>query len=141
VFSGIICAGVAVSLACVEPPLGEAVSWNPKVLRRWGGFDERPTTNRRYRQERTAMLLSLYLGSWGVDQWYAHHWVLATFKMLFSVIVQTAAAADSLNKQAISPGLRFLLSLSLLWKLVDITLWMVGGLYGTPRCPGGSTDE
>jgi len=141
VFTGVICACVGATLSCVEPPLGEVVIWNPKVLRRWGGFGERPTTNRCYRQERTAMLLALYLGSWGVDQWYAHHWVLATSKMLCTVIVQTTAAHAALRKERIGGLSRLLLALVILWKLVDITLWIVGGVYGTPGCPGGSSDE
>lgn len=50
--------------------------------RSWGGFDERPDTVRCYRQERTAMILAVFLGPFGVDQWYAHHYVLALFKLL-----------------------------------------------------------
>ncbi|KAH7184212.1 hypothetical protein BKA60DRAFT_474715, partial [Fusarium oxysporum] len=81
--------------------------------RSWGGFDERPTTAKCYRQERTAMLLAFFLGSFGIDQFYAHHWPLAVFKLL------TLGAGG-------------------IWWLVDVVLWMVGGVYGTPGCPGGS---
>lgn len=59
------------------------------------------------------MLLSIFLGVFGVDQWYAHHWILAVFKTLT-------------------------LGLSGIWALVDVILWIVGGVYGTPGCPGGS---
>ncbi|KAM5526827.1 hypothetical protein FOXYSP1_20816 [Fusarium oxysporum f. sp. phaseoli] len=81
--------------------------------RSWGGFDERPTTAKCYRQERTAMLLAFFLGSFGIDQFYAHHWPLAVFKLL------TLGAGG-------------------IWWFVDIVLWIVGGVYGTPGCPGGS---
>ncbi|RAH47749.1 TM2 domain-containing protein [Aspergillus brunneoviolaceus CBS 621.78] len=47
-----------------------------------GGLAERPMDNQCYRQERTAILLSVYLGWLGMDQWCAHHWALAVFKML-----------------------------------------------------------
>lgn len=72
-----------------------------------------PTTEKCYRQERTAMILSLCLGLIGVDQWYAHHWPLAVFKLV------TLGGGG-------------------LWAFVDVILWMVGGIYGTPGCPGGS---
>ncbi|KIL83926.1 hypothetical protein FAVG1_12831 [Fusarium avenaceum] len=54
-----------------------------KLTRRaWGGFDERPTTAKCYEQERTAFLLTYTLGPLGVDQFYAHRWPLAVFKLL-----------------------------------------------------------
>ncbi|KAH6951093.1 hypothetical protein BKA56DRAFT_505950, partial [Ilyonectria sp. MPI-CAGE-AT-0026] len=81
--------------------------------RSWGGFEERPTTAKCYQQERTAMILSFLLGSIGVDQFYAHHWPLAVFKLL------TLGGGG-------------------IWWLVDVILWMVGGVYGTPGCPGGN---
>ncbi|RSL44074.1 hypothetical protein CEP54_014838 [Fusarium duplospermum] len=81
--------------------------------RSWGGFDERPTTSKCYQQERTAMILSFLLGSLGIDQFYAHHWPLAVFKLL------TLGGGG-------------------VWWFVDVILWMVGGVYGTPGCPGGS---
>ncbi|KAM0546015.1 hypothetical protein ACHAPJ_011029 [Fusarium lateritium] len=84
------------------------------VTRSWGGFDQRPLTEKCYRQERTAMLLSLFFGCLGIDQYYAHHWPLAIFKMLTF------------------GGLG-------LWALLDMILWIVGGVYGTPGCPGGSS--
>ncbi|RMI94680.1 hypothetical protein CDV36_016456 [Fusarium kuroshium] len=81
--------------------------------RSWGGFDERPATDKCYRQERTAMILSFLLGSLGIDQFYAHHWPLAAFKLL------TLGGGG-------------------VWWFVDVILWMVGGVYGTPGCPSGS---
>ncbi|RTE77661.1 hypothetical protein BHE90_007893 [Fusarium euwallaceae] len=84
------------------------------VKRSWGGFDERPMTEKCYRQERTAMLLSLFLGVLGVDQFYAHHWPLAVFKFM------TLGGLGT-------------------WAFVDMILWIVGGVYGTPGCPGGSS--
>ncbi|KAH6869866.1 hypothetical protein B0T10DRAFT_412704 [Thelonectria olida] len=79
----------------------------------WGGFAERPMTDKCYQQERTAMFLSLFLGLLGVDQFYARHWPLAVFKFL---------TIGGLG----------------LWSLIDTILWIVGGVYGTPGCPGGS---
>lgn len=73
-------------------------------------------TEKCYRQERTAMLLSLFLGLLGVDQFYAHHWPLAIFKLL------TLGGLGT-------------------WAFVDMILWIVGGVYGTPGCPGGSSKE
>ncbi|KAI9148656.1 TM2 domain-containing protein [Paramyrothecium foliicola] len=84
------------------------------VQRRWGGYGQQPQNNKCYRQERVAMLLSLFLGNLGVDQFYAHHWLLAGFKLLTF------------------GGLG-------VWSLVDVILWIVGGVYGTPGCPGGSS--
>jgi hypothetical protein len=60
------------------------------------------------------MLLSVFLGTLGIDQFYAHHWPLAIFKLL------TGGGFG-------------------LWSLVDIILWIMGGVYGTPGCPGGSS--
>lgn len=82
--------------------------------RSWGGFDERPLSEKCYRQERTAMILSLLFGILGVDQFYAHHWPLAVFKLL---------TVGGLG----------------VWSFVDMILWIVGGVYGTPGCPGGSS--
>ncbi|EMT72994.1 TM2 domain [Fusarium oxysporum f. sp. vasinfectum] len=86
------------------------------AARSWGGFDERPKTEKCYRQERTAMILSLLFGVLGVDQFYARHWPLAVFKLL---------TLGGLG----------------LWAFVDMILWIVGGVYGTPGCPGGSYKE
>ncbi|EGU88665.1 hypothetical protein FOPG_18854 [Fusarium oxysporum f. sp. conglutinans race 2 54008] len=84
------------------------------ATRGWGGFNEQPLTQKCYRQERTAMLLSLFLGSFGVDHFYAHHWPLAVFKLW---------TLGGLG----------------LWSFIDLILWIVGGVYGTPGCPGGSS--
>lgn len=84
------------------------------ATRGWGGFDEQPRTEKCYRQERTAMILSLLFGVLGVDQFYARHWPLAVFKLL------TLGGFG-------------------LWSFIDVILWMVGGVYGTPGCPGGSS--
>jgi hypothetical protein len=81
--------------------------------RSWGGWDERPQTQQCYKQERTATLLALYLGVFGADHWYARHWILAAVKLI------------TLGGFGI-------------WAIVDVTLWIVGGVYGTPGCPGGN---
>ncbi|CAM1508473.1 Fc.00g053210.m01.CDS01 [Cosmosporella sp. VM-42] len=95
-------------------PLQENQS-TQRIAPRWGGFEERPMTHKCYRQERIAMLLSVFLGTFGADQWYAHHWPLAVFKFL------TLGGAG-------------------IWSFVDVILWIMGGVYGTPGCPGGSSN-
>lgn len=79
----------------------------------WGTSKGKVTSllSKCYRQERTAMFLNLFLGVLGIDQWYAHHWPLAVFKML------TLGGFG-------------------LWAFIDQILWMVGGVYGTPGCAG-----
>lgn len=86
---------------------------SPSMGKRWGGYVTNPVSDKCYRQERTAMLLSLFLGVFGVDQFYAHHWVLAVFKLL------TLGGLGA-------------------WALADVVMWIVGGIYGTPDCLGGS---
>ncbi|KAE8449348.1 hypothetical protein EG329_008249 [Mollisiaceae sp. DMI_Dod_QoI] len=98
-------------LLCLFLQIGTAAQTTP-LTKRWGGFNERPMTNKCYRQERTATLLALFFGTFGADQFYAHHWALAVFKLL---------TAGGLG----------------LWSLIDVVLWIVGGVYATPGCPGG----
>jgi TM2 domain len=59
-------------------------------------------------EERCAVGLAILLGLIGVDQFYAHHWALAVFKLL------TIGGFG-------------------IWYLVDIGLWM-RGVYTTPSC-------
>lgn len=104
------------------------MSGNPISKRSWGGFDEHPTNEQCYRQERTAMLLSLLLGPLGADQFYAHHWLLAAFKLLTGGGFGIWAFVDC--KQV----------WNLKYSLANICigiLWIIGGVYGTPGCPGG----
>lgn len=111
------------------------------LLRRWGGFDERPLDNKCYRQERTAMLLSLFVGSLGIDQFYAHHWPLAVFKLLAGLSLWLGVAVSVVSDNPTGAVLGGLVrSWSGLWWFIDIVLWIVGGVYGTPGCPGGSKD-
>ncbi|KPM39842.1 hypothetical protein AK830_g6748 [Neonectria ditissima] len=93
--------------------ISNAVDESQRLEPRWGGFNERPMTDKCYGQERTAMILSLLFGFLGVDQFYAQHWALAAFKLV------TLGGMGT-------------------WALVDHFLWIVGGVYGTPGCPGGS---
>ncbi|KAJ3454279.1 hypothetical protein MRS44_018173 [Fusarium solani] len=79
--------------------------------RSWGGFDERPITAKCYRQERTALILSFVVGTLGVDQFYAHHWPLAVFKLL------TLGGGG-------------------IWWFVDVILWMVGGVNANAATAG-----
>ncbi|PYI28879.1 hypothetical protein BP00DRAFT_459079 [Aspergillus indologenus CBS 114.80] len=110
---------------------------------RWGGFAERPMDNKCYRQERTAILLSWILGILGVDQWYAHHWALAIFKMLSGFIFLLIKVIPSPDLDKTDSSLRwaflnFFKVATPVWWLTDTILWIVGGYYGTPGCPGGS---
>ena len=61
-------------------------------------------------------MLAFWLGVFGADHWYACHWILAVFK---------TATLGGLG----------------IWAVVDVNLWIVGGYYGTPGCPGGSKKE
>ena len=111
--------------------------------RRWG-YKQRPQSEKCYRQERIAILLSIFLGPLGVDQFYAHHWPLAVFKLLSGVAVSLTLLC--LVKFHTSPLLLAVVKLLLgglsgLWCLIDVFLWVVGGVYGTPGCPGGSSAE
>ncbi|KAG4435819.1 hypothetical protein IFR05_008711 [Cadophora sp. M221] len=82
----------------------------PHLNRRtWGSCPSTPQCNAKFK---TATLLSLFLGILGVDQFYAHHWVLAAFKLI------TLGGLGT-------------------WSLIDVVLWIVGGIYGLPGCGGG----
>ncbi|RAH80161.1 hypothetical protein BO86DRAFT_433854 [Aspergillus japonicus CBS 114.51] len=114
---------------------------------RWGGFAERPMDNKCYRQERTAILLSMFLGFFGVDQWYAHHWALAIFKMssgLTFLLIRNipSTVLDRTDSCLLWAFLGLTYGLFMVatpvWWLTDTILWTVGGYYGTPGCPGGS---
>ncbi|RPA80927.1 hypothetical protein BJ508DRAFT_188943, partial [Ascobolus immersus RN42] len=59
----------------------------------------RPEEERCWKKNRTATLLALFLGTFGVDQWYAGHYALAVFKML------TLGASG-------------------IWSLIDVVLWI-----------------
>lgn len=85
------------------------------LAKRWGNFEDRPMTNECYRQRGIATILAISLGILGVDQWYAHHWVLAFFKT-------------------------FTFAGTFIWALVDCILWILG-VYATPGCPGGYGHE
>ncbi|KAH9217451.1 hypothetical protein DL95DRAFT_459354 [Leptodontidium sp. 2 PMI_412] len=77
--------------------------------RTWGSCPSTPHCNGKFK---TATLLSLFLGTFGVDQFYAHHWVLAAFKLV------TLGGLGT-------------------WSLIDVVLWIVGGIYELPGCGGG----
>jgi hypothetical protein len=69
-----------------------------------------------YEQERTVILLALSLDAIGAGQCDTRYWVLAVFK------VHTLGGFG-------------------IWAIVDVTLWIIGGVYGTPGCPGESKNE
>lgn len=100
----------------------------PTLTRRaWGGFDQRAHTEQCYRQNQTATLLALLLGPFAADQFYAHHWLLAAMKLTFSLLCAQWSFRDP---EAVLFGLVGV------WVLVDVILWIVGGVYGTPACGG-----
>ncbi|RAH67317.1 uncharacterized protein BO66DRAFT_458188 [Aspergillus aculeatinus CBS 121060] len=107
---------------------------------RWGGFAERPMDNQCYQQERTAILLSAYLGWLGVDQWYAHHWALAVFEMLAWLLLLICRAASKAFEHSflLQALLAVFIAAIPFWWMADFIMWTVGGVYGTPGCPGGS---
>ncbi|KAJ5523015.1 hypothetical protein N7494_013201 [Penicillium frequentans] len=101
------------------------------LARRWGGFSQRPSDNRCYRQQGTATLFALFLGLLAVDQWYAHHWALAVVKMscfLISCFCHLSGRPHLATAFGFAGGV---------WSGTDLVLWIVGGVYGTPNCPGG----
>lgn len=121
----------------IAEPATDAKSFH----RRWGGFKERPIDNKCYLQERTAMILSFLVGPLGVDQWYARHWLLASLKMLpglFSKLSLPLLLLLNWDVHAATAFCKAMLAISFLWCFTDVILWMVGGVYGTPGCPGGS---
>ncbi|KAF5686712.1 TM2 domain-containing protein [Fusarium denticulatum] len=82
---------------------------NPKL-----GRFRRTSPHRKMLPPRThRMILSLLFGGIGADQFYAHHWPLAVFKLV------TLGGVG-------------------VWAFIDMILWIVG-VYGTPGCPGGSS--
>ncbi|RAL11492.1 uncharacterized protein BO97DRAFT_425489 [Aspergillus homomorphus CBS 101889] len=100
-------------------------------------------------QERTAMVLSMFLGWGAADHWYAHHWALATLKTLpLLTMIGSPILWVFLNVHT-SPGpeKQWLLALLVLtnvsaivvklWWFVDTIIWMNGGYYGTPGCQAG----
>lgn len=135
-FVCIVCAYFGASLTPFDSQHGHVTNHDSQILRRWGGFDEKPTSNRCYRQERISMLLALFVGFLGVDQWYAHHWVPAVFKTFGPILVGVAFHCVS----GVFPK-ALMTSVVLTWSLIDVVLWIVGGVYGTPGCPGGSSME
>lgn len=62
-----------------------------------------------YDKELTAIRLSVFFGPWALDQFYIGHWGLGYLK-LFSL-----------------GGLG-------LWTLIDVILWIRGGVYMIPEC-------
>ena len=132
------------ALACVVNAGTVYVSMNQAnsnpIKKRWGGFNERPMDEECYRKERTAMLLSFWLGCLGVDQFYAHHWPLAVFKFL--ALVFTGVRIISVKNTRRNTETTFRLTTMPVWSwwAVDVSLWMIGGVYGTPGCPGGSRE-
>ncbi|KAF8850325.1 hypothetical protein BDZ45DRAFT_751832 [Acephala macrosclerotiorum] len=96
-------------LLCIISYLTESLINEPLLTKRHWGYMTDPQTYDCYRAERTATLLALFLGTFGADQWYSRHWARAVFKML---------TAGGLG----------------LWSLIDVVLWIVGGIYSTPGC-------
>ncbi|RAK77222.1 uncharacterized protein BO72DRAFT_496246 [Aspergillus fijiensis CBS 313.89] len=105
-----------------------------------GGLAERPMDNQCYRQERTAILLSVYLGWLGMDQWCARHWALAVFKMLAPLLLLVCGAASKVFEHSflLQALLAVLIAAIPFWCMASFIMWTVRGVYGSPGCPGGS---
>lgn len=78
-------------------------------MKREDDCDDPSMTEDCLRQERTAVFLATLLGLIGVDQFYAHHWALAVFKLI------TIGGFG-------------------IWWVVDMVLWVHGGYYTTSGC-------
>jgi hypothetical protein len=100
-------------------------------------------TDKCYRQERTAMLLNMFVGLLGVDQFYAHHWALGVVKLVVGAfswvptVLGFILSSKGHNTSSVVMGVVSGLGVaaSLLWIMIDMVLWIVGGIYGTPGCP------
>lgn len=115
---------------------------SPAITPRWGPV---PPSERCAQKFRTATLLAFLVGSTGADQWFARHWVLATFKMLilfpsmlFTIVVGLMTSRSREGRSAAVLLVKSFLSLILfVWIVTDVVLWIVGGTYGIPGCGGG----
>jgi hypothetical protein len=133
----------------------ERSSTLPLAKRSWGGFDTAPETEKCYQQERTAIFLSLFVGVLGVDHWYTRHYIHAGAKLALTVspfvlvvifgcpsLLGYSLVSDSGRRKALAYGWPLGLGVLtlpavVLWSMVDTILWVKGGYYGTPGCPGG----
>lgn len=96
------------------------------------------------KQEQTATLLALFAGFVAADQWYAHHWILAVLKSQVIIFIGLVCLGLWLHGRGfqvwgvtlLSWLIRGLIALAGWWA-VDLTFWIVGGIYGTPECPVG----
>ncbi|PVH74250.1 hypothetical protein DL98DRAFT_594274 [Cadophora sp. DSE1049] len=121
---------------------GPSQTATPSIAPRWGPL---PQSQRCAKKFRTATLLAFFVGSTGADQWFAHHWVLAVFKMLIlfpsmlcTVVSTLSGFRSGLN--VAGPTLVFMILARVIyevWWTVDVVLWIVGGVYGIPGCGGG----
>lgn len=106
------------------------------MAKRWGD----PILSRKCDQQaRIATLLSCLLGTLGVDQFYAHHWVCGTFKSLVFILSLVFHALGQAEDSLWKSGVARILGLAIIvWSAADLFLWIVGGHYGTPGCPAGN---
>ncbi|KAL0468291.1 hypothetical protein QR685DRAFT_530568 [Neurospora intermedia] len=96
------------------------------------------------KQEQTATLLALFAGFVAADQWYAHHWILAVLKSQMIIFIGLVCLGLWLHGRRFQVWgltllewlIRGLIALAGWWA-VDLTFWIVGGIYGTPGCPVG----
>lgn len=133
---------VSASLVSTNRDLDTKEVDSTSLFKRWGGFKDHPETNKCYKQERTAILLSIFLGSLGVDQFYAHHWPLAVCKLLFClpavvvrIVLWICALVEPDECRVVIP-IFLLFGPWCAWTVTDVILWTVGGVYGTPGCAG-----
>ncbi|KAL2075105.1 hypothetical protein VTL71DRAFT_47 [Oculimacula yallundae] len=129
--------------------------------RKWGTCPPTPHCNGKFK---TATLLSLFLGTFGVDQFYAHHFHHRDHFPMFALLISFSSCLSyphlssqywigmksaflvtrpiwSMLMRAVAGALAVFKLLTLgglgTWSLIDVVLWIVGGIYGLPGCGGG----
>lgn len=123
--------------------------------RKWGTCPATEACNAKFKN---ATLLALFLGTFGVDQFYAHH---CKFNINPTSFIPSPSPVTTANHQThmkrflwcggdweewadLFEYIGVLAAFKLLtlgglgtWSLIDVVLWIVGGIYGLPDCGGG----
>ncbi|KAK3391381.1 hypothetical protein B0T20DRAFT_396870 [Sordaria brevicollis] len=119
------------------------------LAKRWGHFDRLPTTEKCYRQERTATLIALFGGGiLGADQLYAGNLRFGLTRLLLQVLCLvliitvccSSIFTESETRATVLTSLVIILVVMIqlgvwIWATVDLARWIIGGYYGTKGCP------